>query len=85
MVSALRAPYSRATSGHRDEESKVPHGHITSLAVLRSHRKLGIATKLMVAAQQAMCDAFRAVCVSLHVRESNAGAFHLYKKTLGYR
>ena len=24
-----------------DEISKVPHGHITSISVLRSHRKLG--------------------------------------------
>ena len=36
---------------HREEESKDVHGHITSLAVLRSHRKLGIATKLMSAAR----------------------------------
>lgn len=27
------------------------HGHITSLAVLRSHRKLGLATKLMTQAR----------------------------------
>ena len=31
------------------EEDEVVHGHITSLAVLRSHRKLGLATKLMSA------------------------------------
>ena len=30
------------------------HGHITSLAVLRSHRKMGLAAKLMTAAQEAM-------------------------------
>ncbi len=30
-----------------DEDGTEPHGHITSLAVLRSHRKLGLATKLM--------------------------------------
>jgi len=30
------------------------HGHITSLAVLRSHRKMGLAAKLMLAAQEAM-------------------------------
>ncbi|GKB37568.1 N-terminal acetyltransferase A complex catalytic subunit NAA10-like protein [Tanacetum coccineum] len=38
-----------------DEESTTEcHGHITSLAVLRTHRKLGLATKLMAAAQNAM-------------------------------
>jgi ribosomal protein S18 acetylase RimI-like enzyme len=31
----------------RDEDTSEIHGHITSLAVLRSHRKLGLATKLM--------------------------------------
>jgi ribosomal protein S18 acetylase RimI-like enzyme len=39
----------------RDEETpEEPHGHITSLAVLRSHRKLGLATKLMQAAADSM-------------------------------
>ena len=32
------------------EDEKEPHGHITSLAVLSSHRKLGLATKLMLRA-----------------------------------
>lgn len=35
----------------REEDASVPHGHITSLAVLRTHRKCGIATKLMKAAR----------------------------------
>lgn len=30
-----------------NDDDEPPHGHITSLAVLRSHRKLGLATKLM--------------------------------------
>ena len=38
-----------------DEENTVePHGHITSLAVLRTHRKLGLATKLMQASAESM-------------------------------
>lgn len=45
---------------------------------------MGIATKLMTAAQHAMEHIFKAEYVSLHVRKSNAGAFHLYTKTLGY-
>ena len=68
-----------------DEESKEPHGHITSLAVFRSHRKMGLATKLMIAANRAMLQNFQAKYVSLHVRESNQGAFHLYKNTLQYK
>eukprot|EP00898_Chlorokybus_atmophyticus_P007069 jgi/Chlat1/7363/Chrsp59S06982 len=68
-----------------EEESHECHGHITSLAVLRSHRKLGIATKLMSAAQLAMFEVFGADYVSLHVRKSNKAAFHLYTETLGYK
>ena len=86
------------------------HGHITSLAVARTHRKLGLATRLMMAAResacplsvegghcmpplsqtyhfhadQAMADVFDAEYVSLHVRVTNKGAFHLYTQTLGY-
>lgn len=45
------------------------HGHITSLAVLRSHRKMGLAAKLMTAAQDAMQETFNAEYVSLHVRK----------------
>merc|ERR1712062_775605 len=68
-----------------EEDSKELHGHITSLAVLRSHRKLGLATKLMKAAQREMQEVFNAEYVSLHVRKSNTAAFHLYTKTLGYK
>jgi ribosomal protein S18 acetylase RimI-like enzyme len=42
----------RASLSVRAQESKEVHGHITSLAVLRSHRKLALATKLMNAAQK---------------------------------
>lgn len=31
----------------REEDAEEAHGHITSLAVLRSYRKMGLATKLM--------------------------------------
>merc|ERR1711934_346013 len=67
-----------------EEDAEVAHGHITSLAVLRSHRKLGLATKLMRSAQSSMVETFDAAHVSLHVRKSNMGALHLYKDTLGY-
>lgn len=36
----------------REEDAAEVHGHITSLAVARSHRKLGLATKLMNAARR---------------------------------
>ena len=67
-----------------DEDSTTVHGHITSLAVLRTHRKLGIAAKLMRAAHDAMQGTFDAEYCSLHVRVSNAAAIHLYVDVLGY-
>lgn len=66
------------------EEDKTPHGHITSLAVMRSYRKTGIAEKLMRQCLYALCETFQSEYVSLHVRESNAGALHLYRDTLAF-
>ena len=60
----------------------MPHGHITSLAVFRSYRKQGLATKLMLQAERAMMEAFDSQYLSLHVRESNRAAFTLYHDTL---
>ncbi|KAI0009854.1 acyl-CoA N-acyltransferase [Xylariaceae sp. FL0662B] len=62
----------------------VQHGHITSLSVMRTHRRLGIAEKLMRQSQLAMVETFGAQYVSLHVRISNKAAIHLYTKTLGF-
>eukprot|EP00127_Corallochytrium_limacisporum_P003600 Clim_evm83s150 gene=Clim_evmTU83s150 len=67
-----------------EDAKEVPHGHITSLAVLRSHRRLGVANKLMKQACLAMVECFNAEYVSLHVRVSNRAALHLYKDTLGF-
>ena len=36
----------------REEDAAEPHGHITSLAVARTHRKLGLASKLMQSARK---------------------------------
>ncbi|XP_016068535.1 PREDICTED: N-alpha-acetyltransferase 11 [Miniopterus natalensis] len=62
-----------------------PHGHITSLAVKRSHRRLGLAQKLMDQASRAMIENFGAKYVSLHVRKSNRAALHLYSDTLNFQ
>lgn len=68
-----------------EEDAKPPHGHITSLAVLRTHRKCGIATNLMKQAHLRMQESFGAAYCSLHVRYTNMAAFHLYSQTLGYK
>lgn len=67
-----------------DPQDGVQHGHITSLSVMRTHRRLGIAEKLMRNSQRAMAEVFNANYVSLHVRMSNKAALHLYRDTLGF-
>jgi len=62
-----------------------PNGHITSLSVKRSHRRLGIASKLMKAAHESMVANFHCKYVSLHVRVSNRAAFGLYHHKLKYQ
>lgn len=68
-----------------DPSDGIPHGHITSLSVMRTHRRLGLAEKLMRQSQRAMAETFNAQYVSLHVRVSNNAALHLYRDTLGFK
>lgn len=63
---------------------KTPHGHITSLSVMRTYRRMGIAEKLMRQSLYAMCESFGAKYVSLHVRKSNRAALHLYRDSLNF-
>ncbi|KAJ2003103.1 N-terminal acetyltransferase A complex catalytic subunit ard1 [Coemansia thaxteri] len=67
-----------------DEACDAPDGHITSLSVMRSYRRLGLAERLMSQAQRAMVEVYNSTCVSLHVRVSNQAAFSLYKHTLKF-
>lgn len=60
------------------------HGHITSLAVKRSYRRLGLAAKLMDQAASSMVEAFDAKFCSLHVRVSNRAALGLYRDVLKF-
>ena len=59
-------------------------GHITSISVLRTYRRLGVASKLMSHAINMMQEYFDADFVSLHVRVSNRPALHLYHNNLGF-
>lgn len=65
-------------------DGKDPHGHVTSISVLRPYRRLGLAKKLMIQSQEAMASIYRASYVSLHVRRSNRAALGLYRDTLGF-
>ena len=68
-----------------EEDADEPHGHITSLAVLATHRKLGIATDLMRSAERFQRIVYDGDYISLHVRASNEAAIHLYQDTLQFR
>ncbi|GAA6029930.1 hypothetical protein JCM8097_009174 [Rhodosporidiobolus ruineniae] len=67
-----------------EEPTEEPHGHVTSISVLRNYRRLGLANKLMQLSQHAMKTAYGASHVSLHVRKTNRAALALYKDTLGF-
>ncbi|GMS97520.1 hypothetical protein PENTCL1PPCAC_19695, partial [Pristionchus entomophagus] len=67
-----------------EESEDDPHGHITSLAVKRSYRRLGLANKLMDQTARAMIECFNAKFVSLHVRVSNRAALNLYQNSLKF-
>ena len=69
-----------------DEDSKKGEiqGQITSLSVLRTYRRLGVASKLMTHAINMLQEYYDADFVSLHVRVSNRPALHLYHNNLGF-
>ncbi|KAJ7327563.1 acyl-CoA N-acyltransferase [Mycena albidolilacea] len=68
-----------------DPEKTEVHGHVNSISVLRSYRRLGLARKLMVLSQEAMSTIYNASFVSLHVRKSNMAAIALYRDSLGFQ
>ncbi|KAH9600130.1 GNAT domain [Trypanosoma melophagium] len=87
----VQEDYNRNVVGYvlaKMEGEEIPdknHGHITSIAVLRSHRRLGIASRVMRASMKEMEKEYDANYCSLHVRMTNDAALHLYQDTLGFR
>lgn len=67
-----------------DQQNEAPNGHITSLSVMRTYRRMGLAEKLMRQALFALREVYQAEYVSLHVRQSNRAALHLYRDTLEF-
>lgn len=67
-----------------DASNEAPNGHVTSLSVMRTYRRMGIAEKLMRQALFALREVYKAEYVSLHVRQSNRAALHLYRDTLAF-
>jgi len=67
-----------------EEKGGVIHGHVNSISVLRSYRRLGLAKRLMILSQDAMYSVYKAEYCSLHVRKSNIAAIALYRDTLGF-
>ncbi|KAJ3732604.1 silencing group B protein [Lentinula guzmanii] len=84
ILSYIIVGYILAKMEEETAEGEPPHGHVTSISVLRSYRRLGIAKKLMLRSQESMATIYRASHVSLHVRKSNRAALSLYRDTLGF-
>ena len=60
-------------------------GHVTSLAVMKDYRRLGLASQLMDQLHHQMQQrAPKVSSVGLHVRVSNKAATRLYEETMGY-
>lgn len=67
------------------ENDKTPlQAHIISISVMRSYRRMGVAKKLLRLSLKTLYETFNAKVVSLHVRESNKAALHLYRDSLGF-
>lgn len=67
-----------------EDNPKLAHGHITSVAVHRDYRSMGIAEALMQQVLQEMRTTYGLPSCKLNVRVSNAGAQHVYKDMLGF-
>ena len=65
----------------------IPYGHVTSLAVLDSFRRQGLARELMMQlhAHLAWYYGHKASRVGLHVRAGNVAATRLYASVFGYQ
>ena len=68
-----------------DDPEKPEHGHVTSVSVLRTARKLGVASFAMKRAMHATQEVFGGHYISLHVRCTNEAAVGLYHNSLGYK
>lgn len=68
-----------------DQAQEPANGHVTSLSVMRTYRRQGLAEKLMRLALHALAEVHGAQYVSLHVRQSNRAALHLYRDTLAFQ
>lgn len=57
---------------NREEDADVIHGHITSLAVKKTYRKLGLATRLMRASRAGCWSFVFAAAAALELRSGAA-------------
>ncbi|KAJ7662810.1 acyl-CoA N-acyltransferase [Mycena polygramma] len=76
IVGYVLAKINEPEENDEGDSSAAVHGHINSISVQRTYRRLGLAKKLML-----LSPSF----VSLHVRESNKAAISLYRDALGFQ
>ena len=61
-----------------------PAAHITSVSVMRTYRRMGIAGALLRQSLRSVRESYGAESISLHVRKSNTAALHLYRDSLKF-
>jgi ribosomal protein S18 acetylase RimI-like enzyme len=61
------------------------HAHVTSVVVLNTCRKLGLASKLLSLTHMRLEKLIRCDYVAHHVRETNRAGKHLYMESLKYK
>lgn len=59
-------------------------GHVVSIAIIPTYRRMGIGSRLMLRAMDALKNVYRCRNVYLEVRVSNIGAINFYEK-LGFK
>ncbi|KAG2156957.1 acyl-CoA N-acyltransferase [Suillus bovinus] len=93
VLSSMWVKVARMNSGliqslPREPDDEFPWlqvGHVNSLSVLRTYRRLGLAKRLMLLSKKAMMESYDIEYVQLHVRKSNRAAFSLYRDKLGFQ
>lgn len=67
------------------DKSNQEYAWVTSLGVYPTHRRLGVARRLMEASHSVMNDRYHVSYSMLHVRISNKPAYHLYHVVNDYK
>lgn len=66
-----------------DDPTEEPHGHVTSISVLRNYRRLGLANKLMQLSRWSSCLSRAIVRCALTCTDCTTSTEHAMRSTFG--